>query len=55
MQHNDSTEIYCLLPKIIKNRNKNKKYLQLSKSEKLRQPALATLQLLNSFTFVETN
>ena len=32
-----------------------KKYLQLSKSEKLRQTALAAVQLLNSFTFVETN
>ena len=32
-----------------------KKYLQLSKSEKLRQTALAAVQLLNSFTFIETN
>ena len=32
-----------------------KKYLQLSKSEKLRQTALAAVQLPNSFTFVETN
>ena len=32
-----------------------KKYLQLSKSEKLRQTALAAVQLLNSFTFVKTN
>ena len=32
-----------------------KKYLQLSKSEKLRQTALAAVQLLNSFIFVETN
>ena len=32
-----------------------KKYQQLSKSEKLRQTALAAVQLLNSFTFVETN
>ena len=32
-----------------------KKYLQLNKSEKLRQTALAAVQLLNSFTFVETN
>ena len=31
-----------------------KKYLQLIKSEKLRQTALAAVQLLNSFTFVET-
>ena len=32
-----------------------KKYLQLSKPEKLRQTALAAVQLLDSFTFVETN
>ena len=32
-----------------------KKYLQLSKSEKLRQTALAAVQLLNSLTFVKTN
>ena len=32
-----------------------KNYLKLSKSEKLRQTALAAAQLLNSFTFVETN
>ena len=31
-----------------------KKYLQSSKSEKLRQISLATAKLLNSFTFVET-
>ena len=32
-----------------------KKYLQLSKSEKLKQTALAAVQFLNSFTFVEAN
>ena len=32
-----------------------KKYQQLSKSKKLRQTVLAAVQLLNSFTFVETN
>ena len=32
-----------------------RKYLQLSKSEKLRQIALAAVQLLNSFTFIEAN
>ena len=31
------------------------KYLQLSESEKLRQTALAAVQLLNSFAFIETN
>ena len=29
--------------------------MQLSKSEKLRQTALAAVQLVNSFTFIETN
>ena len=35
--------------------SRKKKYLQLSKLEKLRQTALAAVQLLNSFTFIETN
>ena len=51
---NHEEEVICHIGGLIVYSLK-KNYLKLSKSKKLRQTALAAVQLLNSFTFVATN